>query len=191
MNNIYKLTIQGLAGAAYFSYKDGALLEVLLSFKELPSIWSDFRQCIPADERYVLAQHVPKQYHIEILKPRTVSDKLAAFCMTFRRYRNSAYSTKKQERTNIADVMMSDKLLEAYFSCNDYPLTYAKSISDYIRHYNFIRDIATNGKPAKSRFPDVYDREFEKTLEGETLSAYWQHLNKLGWRKIEGLWRKE
>jgi hypothetical protein len=34
----------------------------------------------------------------------------------------------------------------------------------------------------------VYDREVERTLEGETLSAYWQHLLKLGWKKIDGTW---
>jgi hypothetical protein len=187
MNNIYKLTQKENRSAVYFSYKNGVLLEFVIDHKESIVNWSEIRQHIPMDENYVLSQRLPEHIKIDILKPRNVSDKLAAFCMAFRQYRNSAYTTKKQERANVADVMMSDRLLETYFTSNEYPLNYAKSIADYVKHYNLIRDIAANGKPVKSKFPDVYDREYERTLEGETLSQYRQHLIKLGWRKNDAL----
>ncbi len=123
------------------------------------------------------------------LKPRTVQDKIVAFCMAFRNYRKTAYTPKKNERANIADVSVSKEMLDAYFTSSDFPLTYAKSISDYVRHYNYLRDITANGKPSKSKYPDVYDREFERKLDGPALSAYWQHLHALGWKKIDGQWK--
>lgn len=187
-NKIYKLTAKGKPGALYFSYKKGLLLEVLVSFEPDTLQWEELREYIPYRESEIRDHQI---YQIEALKPRTVADKLAAFCMLYRAHFNCAYTTKKLERANIADVTMSDKLLEVYFTNTDYPLTFAKSISDYVKHYNYIRQIATNGKPVKSKFPDVYDREYERTLEGETLSAYWLHLNKLGWRKVDGVWTQQ
>jgi len=190
MNNIYKLTIKDRPGALYFSYKKGALLEVLLSFTTTLENWSEVRQYLPYDERYVRGQQIPAHYKIDELRPRTVADKLAAFCMLYRAHRNSAYTAKKNERANIADVTMSNKLLEVYFTNTDYPLTYAKSISDYVKHYNLIRDLATNGTPVKNKFPDVYDREYERTLEPEKLSEYRKHLIAIGYRHIDGTWTK-
>jgi hypothetical protein len=196
MNNIYKITKVKHRGELYVQYHHGFIKEMLITFD--PPLqnkeWEDLISLIPLDENLLPVQPgMPayfRAYTISLLQPRTVNEKLAAFCMQFRGHRNSAYTPKKNERANVAQVTMSDKLLEVYFTNDSFPLSYAKSINDYIRHYNYIRDIAVNGKPVKSTFPDVYDREYERTLEGEKLSAYWQHLNKLGWKKVEGIWIK-
>jgi hypothetical protein len=193
MINIYKVTHSKYRGAAYLMFKKAEIREVLIEFDPF----------LEGRERAELAQYLPFKeeefVHLEShtdfvaaqLKPRTVADKVAAFCMRFRAHRNSPYTCKKTERANLNEITMSDRLLEVYFTTDTYPLSYAKSITDYIKHYNYIRDIATNGKPVKSGFPDVYDREYERTLEPEKLSLYWQHISKLGWRKVDGVWMNQ
>lgn len=189
MINIYKITKPPLKGCFYIMYKNGVAKQILLEFDELLQVDQlMIRQFLALEENQL--EMMKPYFAYVLLQPRTVNDKIAAFCMTFQAHRNSAYTPKKNERANVAQVTMSDKLLQVYFTSDSFPLSYAKSINDYIRHYNYIRDIATNGKPVRGSFPEVYDREYERTLEGEKLSAYWQHLIKLGWRKQDGSWTK-
>ena len=63
-------------------------------------------------------------------------------------------------------------------------------MADYVRHYNTVRDLATNGKPVKSAFPNVYDREYEKRIAEDVskLQRYWAHLRAHGWAKEDGTW---
>lgn len=109
--------------------------------------------------------------------------------MYFKAKRGTNYSAKKQEKVNIKNVVVSDDLLAAYFSTEAYPLNYSKSINDYIKHYNYIRDVSKNGKPEKAAFPNEYNLSFERTLDSQTLPKYWQHLRQLGWSKTQrGVW---
>src|SRR5690606_32473760 len=185
MNEIYKLTLKGVKGCAYLSYRDGRIREALFDFQG-DWLWPEYDMGFPFLEQVLNGYEAGKAVK---LVPRSAQDKIVMFCMTFRKYRGTPYTPKRQERANIVQVSVNERLLGVYFNTTDFPLSYAKSINDYIKHYNYIRDLERNGKPAKSRFPDVYDREFERTLEGETLSAYWQHLNKLGWKKVDGVWQ--
>lgn len=180
MSDIYKYTLKGVKGCAYLSYRNGRIREALFDFQGY-WLWPEAEKGFPYLEE-LLGDDAVK------LEPRTAQDKIVMFCMTFRKHRGTPYTPKKQEKANIVQVSVTAKLLDVYFSSTDFPLSYAKSINDYIKHYNFIRDLERNGRPTKSRFPDVYDRDFERTLDGETLSAYRQHLIKLGWKKVEGVW---
>jgi hypothetical protein len=184
---IYKQTLKPTKGLIYYLFKQGLLKQLYV-------------ECGPGEGKEALSfihmnvpfveESVRDNKECVELKPRTVQDKVVAFCMAFRNYRNTAYTPKKNERANLADVTVSKEMLDVYFSTTDFPLSYSKSINDYVKHYNHIRDVSTNGKPLKNRLPDVYDREYERKLEGPALSTYWQHLIKLGWKKVDGNWRR-
>jgi hypothetical protein len=195
-NNIYKITLKEQRGALYIGYKqDGQIKEAVFMFDpkiENRHFTGLLRDNFPMYEADLdqLRVRTEGKWDYELLVPRNASDKIAMFCMTFREYRSQPYTAKKNEKANIAEVTVTKQLLQVYFGNVNFPLTYAKSVSDYIKHYNYIRDIAANGKPVKSGFPDVYDREYERTLEGEKISAYWQHLISIGWKKIDGVWTK-
>jgi hypothetical protein len=196
MSNIYKISLKGQRGALYIGYSNAKIKEALFMFE--PWIENTYFENLlhnhfPFHEGDLeqLRQRTEGSWDYNLLVPRNASDKLAMFTIAFRQYRNSPYTAKKNEKANITAVSVTKELLHIYFGLADFPLTYSKSISDYIKHYNYIRDIAANGKPVKNSFPDVYDREFERGLEGEKLSAYWQHLNKLGWKKSDGGWIKQ
>ncbi len=46
----------------------------------------------------------------------------------------------------------------------------------------------TKGVQAKSSFPMVYDKAYEKTISEDVakLQRYWAHLRTLGWKKVDG-----
>jgi hypothetical protein len=178
---IYKLISTKGPGCAYLLYKGGRLNALNWEFnRELNHAEKNFIT-LPTTEQE-LAELRPVFVTTEI-KMRTATEKLKVFCMYFKAKRRSTYTPKKQERANIKEVVVSKPLLEVYFNNTDFPLNYAKSINDYIKHYNYIRDLAQNGKPATTRYPDQYEKSFEAKLTPQELPKYWQHLRRLGWTK--------
>lgn len=182
MTTYYKLTIKGLTGSAYALYKKGTLSicvnELVATGNEQPAT------SVPLSEQHLKAAG----FTIEALKPKSVSSKAALFVLMFKEHRNVVYTPTKIELANLKRVTISEQLLKIYFAAKDYPLAGPKTISDYIRNYNAVRDLAANGPVVKSGFPDYFDSGYEKTLSPEKLSAYRLHLVALGWRKIEGIW---
>lgn len=179
MTNYYKLTIKGVKGQVYAIYKDG-VLKMLINEQAQPQ----------AVVHFYLKSMRETKWVIEEIKPKSVSSKAALFVLMFKEYRNVVYTPSKIELSNLRHVTMSEQLLKVYFAAKDYPLAGPKTISDYIRNYNAVRDLAANGKPVRTSFPDVYDREYEKTLGDNVgkLQAYWAHLRDLNWKKIDGVW---
>ena len=107
-------------------------------------------------------------------------------------YKGVAYRAGKEEKANMKLVSVTKELLHTYFTATQYPLSSVKSMADYVRQYNAVRDLATNGKPVKQQsFPDHPDSDYEKTLGPEKLSAFRMHLVQLGWKKVEGVWSKK
>lgn len=184
--NIFKISFPDRAGAMYVSYEKGQIRMLLNELSETPKALYIYMMQTDID---ALQKEFPSM-RIAELTPKTVAEKVAMFCIVHKNIKSFVYRAGKEEKANLKLVTVSRELLEIYFNNAAYPMSASKSMADYVKHYNFIRDIQKNGKPEKikTRFPDVYDREFERTLEGETLSAYWQHLHKLGWRKIDGVW---
>lgn len=177
----YKLTIKGMKGCAYVSYKNDVLL---MAINELKSTG-----CEPVGGFVIpLIKGHLAHFHCEEIKPKTVSAKAALFVLMFKEHRNVVYTPSKIELSNLRHVTMSEQLLKVYFAAKDYPLAGPKTISDYIRNYNAVRDLAANGPAVKAGFPDYFDSGYEKMLSPEKLSAYRLHLVALGWRKIDGVW---
>lgn len=180
----YKIMLEGDSGAAYAMFQDGAL-------KMFINEWSKFTEppkYIPIQEKSFIAWS--NDYKVTALQPRSVADKVALFCLLYKQHKNLTYRAGKEEKANLKLVTVNNELLEVYFTSTQYPLTGTKSMADYVRHYNTVRDLATNGKPVKSAFPDVYDREYEKRI-GEDVSKlqrYWAHLRAQGWVKNDGVW---
>ncbi|MBL6448542.1 hypothetical protein JMN32_19685 [Fulvivirga sp. 29W222] len=184
--SIYKITTRkagSLKGAAYILFKDDILSAVNWEFKRpLTDREKDIvRAKFPFNLTDLTA--LKEVFEVTEMEAKTAHDKLKLFCMYFKAKRGSTYTAKKQEKANIKEVVVTKGLLNTYFSNDSFPLTYAKSINDYIRHYNYIRDINRNGLPEKSKFPNEYDARFEKQLSPEELSQYWSHLRNLGFRQ--------
>jgi hypothetical protein len=125
-----------------------------------------------------------------LLKPKSVADKVALFTLKYKQHKGQPYRAMKEEKANLKNVTVNEALLDAYFKHVNYPLNGTKSMADYIRHYNTVRDLAANGVQAKNSFPMVYDKAYEKTISEDVakLQRYWAHLRTLGWKKVDGAW---
>lgn len=117
------------------------------------------------------------------LKPKTVQEKVIMFGMYHKARKRVAYKASKIERANIKNFEVNERLLAAYYDNEGFPLSQAKSMLDYIKHYNHIRDLAVNGKKIKAKYPDEWSAAFERTLTAKDLPKYWQHLKELGWTR--------
>lgn len=188
INTIYKVTSSSFDGTAYAAYDNGILTMLLCDWKPFTITGKLGADMFPLKEWDLENSEL---FTAKKLVPKSVADKVAMFCIKYKQYKKLTYRATKEEKANMKLVSVTEDLMKAYFGNTQYPLTATKSMADYVRHYNTIRDLAANGSvvKVKSRFPEVYDRDFESKLEGETLSAYWQHLIRLGWRKVDGTWR--
>jgi len=182
----YKVTSR-FPGQAYAMYENG-FLTMLISEFEHPEVREGFiGEDFPLREFDLVHSEV---FTANELKPKTVSDKIALFTMLYKRHKGITYRSTKQDRANIVNVSVTEQLLNTYFKATQYPLAGVKSITDYIKHYNEVRDLAQNGVMVKNEFPNVYDREWEKRISDNPskLQRYWQHLRALGWKKVDGVW---
>jgi hypothetical protein len=188
MTTQYKVT--GIYnGTLYAQYSNGWLQTLLCELDnnqpvDAPPGWNDF----PLSEFDLLhsEMHTAKE-----LKGKTVADKCALFCLVYKQHKGHPYRANKVEKANLKNVTVNTDLLKTYFDNVNYPLNATKSMADYVRHYNTVRDLCTNGKPIKSSFPAVYDKAYEQQIGDDVskLQRYWAHLRNLGWHKVDGVWQ--
>lgn len=188
----YKMTGRVLPGAIYLRYQDGQLAAIALEL----TASMDANICNMVRNKIMLNE---AQLHlgtdtIEIKRmdnARSVQDKVIKFCSAYKAYRGVPYKPTTLEKANLKNVPVDAKLLEMFFKS---PLANF-NMKNYIDRINITRDWAKNGmnQHLTFSFPDVYDREFERSLEGDRLAAYWKHLRDMGWVKDEtfGWMRKQ
>lgn len=183
---IIKLTTKpghNLPGCAYLLFLNGTLSAVNWDFKR--SLTEDEKDIVRESFPFTIEDlQLPSIFDVSEPKNKTAHEKLRTFCIIHKAIRGTAYTPKAQEKANIKNVVVTQSLMETYFNNTAYPLTYAKSINDYIKHYNYIRDLNKNGAPGK--YPNEYIKAFEKSLQPDELPKYWAHLRSLGWVKNAG-----
>lgn len=185
----YKITLHSIKGQAYALYEKGMLSYFINELDNDQAV----RALFPTIALSEVAFKSLTGIKIQELKPKSSSDKIALFIFTWKQHKGTTYRPTKEEKANITNVTVTQELLNTYFKATQYPLAGLKSISDYIRHYNEVRDLARNGTPTKKEtFPDVYDRDFEKMIgdNPEKLTRYRAHLRALGWQYVDGGWKK-
>jgi hypothetical protein len=189
MSNTYKVTGK-FKGAIYASYKNEWLDIAItdLGSQVQPALTPSFVQ-LPLREFDLKCDEL---LFAQEIKGKTVAEKVALFCLKYKEHKGVAYRAQKEEKANMKTVTVNAQLLDAYFSGTQFPLNQFKSMADYIKNYNTVRDLAANGVKAKSSFPDVYDLQYEHMIgvDVSKLQRYWEHLRSLGWKKVDGTWKQ-
>ena len=185
----YKFTSRNIDGAVYARYQNGDLTAIALEINKPIefNIWEMLVRKIAIKEKMLF---VGKDF-IEVRKldnARSVQDKIVLFCSAYKHHRGIPYKATTLEKANLKNVPVDSKLLETFFKS---PLANF-NLKNYIDRINITRDWSRNGmnQHLQFAFPDDYDPTFEKELEGERLTKYWQHLREKGWTKDERGWRK-
>lgn len=188
MTNTYKVTGK-FKGTIYASYKNEWLDIAITDLGKMiqPTLTPTFVQ-LPLREFDL--KHDDLLHAVEI-KGKSVAEKVALFCLKYKEHKGVAYRAQKEEKANMKTVTVNAQLLDAYFTSEKFPLNQFKSMADYIKNYNTVRDLAANGVKAKSSFPDVYDLQYEQMISVDVskLQRYWEHLRSLGWKKVDGVWK--
>lgn len=185
----YKITGKLIPGAIYIRYEKGALTNVLLELNSTinPQIFEAFKARLKSDDnvRLLLENFEVK----ELGNGRSIQDKLVMFCGAYKHYRGVPYKAKETEKANLKNVPVTRELLDVFFKS---PLA-NYTLDNYIKRINITRDWHKNGmnNHLLEAFPDEWNEEFSRTLDGQRLSEYYKHLNDIGWRKNErGEWKR-
>jgi hypothetical protein len=174
----YKLKSPSITGSVYVRYRDGLFSALDGSSAELtPAQWAYLLKTVPVQESQWHAAALGAM-KVDLLVPRSVKDKVVAFCAAHLNYRQVAYQPKQLEKANLKDVVVTDELLRVFFES---PLQNF-SLKNYIDRINITRDQARNGRAGTGAFPNRWDAAFAATLTGETLNGYRAHLRALGWK---------
>ena len=184
----YKITGKLIPGAIYIRYEHGELTHVLLELtaKMNPQIFEAFKARLKSDDN---VRHLLENFDVkELGNGRSVQDKLVMFCGAYKHYRNVPYKAKETEKANLKNVPVTRELLDVFFKS---PLA-NYTLDNYIKRINITRDWHKNGmnNHLLEAFPSEWNEEFSRTLEGQRLSEYYQHLHALGWKKDDrGNWK--
>ncbi|MDJ0363589.1 hypothetical protein QMK33_00375 [Hymenobacter sp. H14-R3] len=184
--SIYKLTSAKIPGGAIYIRYRGGLLRGLDTADAQPTAeqLEYFLHLLPVREAQLASGEVSLgNMSIIPLPERTTKDKIAHYCAAFQEYRNVSYRPTQNEASNIRTVPVSQELLAIFFET---PLLLDFSIRNYIQRINITRDIQKNGRNAKERFPNQFDKDFFQKLPSEKHGAYYAHLRAQGLEFIKG-----
>ncbi len=184
----YKVTGKTIPGAIYLRYEKEQLTNVLLELTAPinEQIWVAFKTRLNSSDNLRMLQETFEVK--ELSNGRSVQDKLVMFCSAYKHYRNVPYKAKEVEKANLKNVPVTRGLLDTFFKS---PLA-NYTLDNYIKRINITRDWNLNGmnNHLANAFPDEWNEEFSRTLDGARLSEYYQHLIALGWQKDErGIWK--
>lgn len=125
------------------------------------------------------------------VKVPTNSQKMALFASMYRRFTGQSYTPTKTDVKKFDGIPITEKLLKAYFSANEW-WNKNKNVMNYVHNINNVKQLVAG---VSSKYPNEYDAKFEKSLQPDELSGYWKHLHKLGYKPTvkNGIrkWEKE
>lgn len=182
--SVYRMNSPSFSGYVYLKYADRHLDQVqfvpFTSREVFDAILEEIPQNDPDIEEQVMITTQGVKIKISRLKSRTAKEKIVHFCHAYKVHRGTHYQPKEHEKSNIKAVPVNKELLDVFFASPIYNFT----IDNYISRINITRDWVTNGMPSGNKMPDYYDPQYERSLSGDQLQVYHQHLVSKGWEKI-------
>jgi len=187
--SLYKCTSVKMQGEIILTYHDGTLYNIL--FRLQNNLTQEqivyFKERLPFTVEALPEFKMGGGITIEEYREVPANDKVALFCEYYRRYikddKNNPveYHKSKRDHLMIRTFEVTERLLITYFTSNNVLFKNHHGIGNYCKFYNQLRAEAAGAynKP-EQKFPDSYDREFEKKLTGKSLSDYWAHLRSKG-----------
>lgn len=193
----YEVKIEGIKTPIVITYYKGmlknveglegvAMLKAGRKVQNLPFTWqeSDLEDCIlMLDKR------------IEIVpQGKVTNEKITLWYNTYKEHFDVKYKIVGVELRTIKQVPIKKSELDAYFKLPDkYPFT-PKTITNYVRNYNALQRQMKEGT-AKTSYPNEWSKRIEAKIPPDELQAYWQHLTKNGFRRLQvgvgTVWRKQ
>ena len=127
------------------------------------------------------------------VKTLDVHSKIVMFSKYYKMYTKTiaidgkgiVYKITLGEKKLIAQVEMTEELLKAYFSSDEWWCK-QKNVKNYVANVNNIRLLVkTPQKETTRRFPKEWNRAYEGKLTSTELPLYWKHLRDLGFVPVK------
>jgi hypothetical protein len=166
-------------GSLKLGYLDGYLNLIEMDFKEpLKSDKYDMlMMSLPQEETHLEGM---KKLGFTISEEMATNQKVALFCRIYKEVHELPYKASRQDGGKLKNIKLTEELVKHYMHSDNFLFKGKHSVGNLVKYYNeLLLDFKEKDEPV-NRFPNKYDREFEKKLQGAEVSAYWAHLRKLG-----------
>lgn len=122
------------------------------------------------------------EFKSEKVNELPVNEKIALFCRAYKYYKLIPYKVSPSDAGKIKHIDINKQLLKVYFTSNNFLFKGKHSISNLVKYFNELRSEAA--APASGKFPNKWDKDFERKLSGKELIEYWKHLRAIGWVRV-------
>lgn len=112
--------------------------------------------------------------------PEAVNEKIAMFCRYYKRFLGISYKVMASDVGKIKLISPDEKLLEAYFTTQNFLFKDKYSISNLVKYFNELC-----ASVSKKVYPNHYSKQIAAQYSGSDLVGYWEHLRKLGFQPIK------
>ncbi len=132
-------------------------------------------------------------------KEKPTFNAVAAWCLAYKEKFNVEYTCTPSEAKQLRQIVKTESDIQFilfFLSFNDEWWSKTKTIKVFSDKFNEVRRLAVGKnteppKTPKSKYPADYSAAYEKTLNGDELVKYWQHLRAEGYSKIaNGVWKR-
>lgn len=188
--NTYKMTaVSGsVSGHILVTYKQRFLyaveFNIEVQFTAVQFEW--IMKSLPQIESYFLEFYEKNaRWKLDNLDSRELSssEKIAMFCRMYSIYKGGQkYIVSAADSGKIKLISLTNGILEFYFRSPHWLIKDRHSIAHLVRYWNEVQALQKGLEIKLTKdFPDYWDPEFSKKLEGNELIKYRKHLRSLGW----------
>ncbi|MGZ3753601.1 MAG: hypothetical protein ACXVAY_01500 [Mucilaginibacter sp.] len=179
--NTYTLQGSRMAGHIELQYTSGLLNCIKLEFKD--ELKEDKFKLLINE----IALHEDKITQLEklgftITRQMATNEKVGLFCRFYELHKGLKYKVSAADSGKIKLIKLTDALLTAYFTSDNFLFKGKHSISNLVKYYNEL--LAEMATPAKSKHPDHFSKAYQDKLSQHDMQEYWAHLRALGLKPV-------
>jgi hypothetical protein len=177
----YRIESERIKGEIAFTFQNGLLQLIELNLQE-PLEADQIRFLLPNIPYY---EEEAEQMNYKLTKvPDTGSNlKLTLFCEYYTKYyKGIKYKVSSSDAGKIKHYEVNDKLLQTYFTSENFLFVGKHCISNMVKYYNQLRTEVENVNPHK--FPNKWSRDYFKNLAISLHRQYYDHLRSLGYKPV-------
>ena len=168
------------------TYRDGVLFK-LHGIHMIGDLWDSIpiNKPIPHKEEEVvkMAQLCDYAVTVEKVKETSTGAKVRAFSAAYKDHLGITYKVLKNEPRKLEGIPVDSELLAAYFTSKEWWGNQPKSITNYTRNINNVRQLLASKEIPKNDFPDDWSKDYYSSLKPPSKAMdYLKHLYRLGWR---------
>lgn len=181
----FKFRSDKLGGSLLITYFKQALMSIELDIKKplTPKQWFYMSSLITPHLDDLKEENFLKAgLSLDTLRSEAsqlpANQRIALFCAFYEKYKSIKYKVSPADSGKIKLIQITEDLLTAYFSSQNFLFKGKHSISNLTKYYNELR--AEMAEAGKSKHPSFWEKAYELKLKPDEQVDYWRHLREIG-----------